>query len=343
MPVVVLFKSESDGPDKFVQLLEESDYEVRSINCLNFQFKNLESLCEEIQKVDAYEGMIFTSQRAIQAVSKATESDPKQLVRLQEKKNYSVGESTSESAKNLLRIDTKGNESGNAQALASLIVANHQSKKPKPFLFPSGNLKQDILEKLLKENSIEVQCVEAYETVQHSDWEKSIDLKSQTLHKESKVKESPVKPFENHHRPKTTSVDLENSELPQKVVAEKTGMLKKPKIVLPKISSQSASKSEVVDMKPMSVSPKVVNQQMIKPFIYAEGIVVPDGVIEGDVLYVSCQLTEKFSEDLPVRYDKLSTNVIDIGRKIKSRAFTREIALKMLNQMQILEQKLLKI
>jgi uroporphyrinogen-III synthase len=175
MPVVVLFKSESDGPDKFVQLLEESDYEVRSINCLNFKFKNLEPISEEMQKVDGYEGMIFTSQRAIQAVFKATESDPEQLVQWQQKTNYSVGESTSESAKSLLHLDTKGNETGNAQALASLIVDNHRNKQPKPFLFPSGNLKQDILEKSLKENSIEVQCVEAYETVQHSDLEKLIE------------------------------------------------------------------------------------------------------------------------------------------------------------------------
>jgi uroporphyrinogen-III synthase len=175
MPVVVLFKSESEGPDKFVQLLQQSDFDVHSINCLSFQFKTLEKLREKIGKAVDYEGMIFTSLRSVQAVHKAVESEPELLERWQQKSNFSVGESTSESSKNLLTLETKGQSSGNAQALASFIVDSYSEKPTKPFLFPSGNLKQETLEKSLKENSFEVENVEIYETVQHPELKESIE------------------------------------------------------------------------------------------------------------------------------------------------------------------------
>lgn len=171
---MVLFKSESEGPDKFVQQLQENNFEARFVNCLSFKFKNLEKLCDEIEKVDDYQGLIFTSLRSIQAVQNAVESGPLRLSRWQGKSNYSVGESTSEAAKNLLGLDTEGSGTGNAQTLASLIVEKHSHEQAKPFLFPSGNLKQETLEKSLNENSIEVQNVEVYETVQHPELESSI-------------------------------------------------------------------------------------------------------------------------------------------------------------------------
>ena len=174
MPVVVLFKSESESPDKFVQQLQKNNFEAQNVNCLSFQFKNLEKLCDEIEKVDDYQGLIFTSLRSIQAVQNAVESDPQRLSRWQGKSNYSVGESTSEAAKNLLGLNTEGSGTGNAQSLASLVVEKHSNQQTKPFLFPSGNLKQETLEKSLNENSIEVRNVEVYETIQHVQLENSI-------------------------------------------------------------------------------------------------------------------------------------------------------------------------
>ena len=174
MPVVILFKSESEGPDKFVQHLQQNNFEARFVNCLSFKFKNLEKLCDDKEKADDYQGLIFTSLRSIQAVQKAVESDPQRLSRWQGKSNYSVGESTSEAAKNILGLDSAGSGTGNAQALATLVVEKHSNQQTKPFLFPSGNLKQETLEKSLNENSIEVQNVEVYETVVHSELESSI-------------------------------------------------------------------------------------------------------------------------------------------------------------------------
>lgn len=174
MPLVVLLKSESEGPDKFTQLLEENDFDVRPVNCISFQFKNLDLLAEIISSADDYEGIIFTSQRSVQAVHEAV-TKKSSLVNWRSKNNYAVGESTNELAQKLLNLETQGKETGNAEKLASLIIDNHAGNILKSFLFPSSNLKQGTLETALKENSIDVESVEVYDTVEHPNLEKSLE------------------------------------------------------------------------------------------------------------------------------------------------------------------------
>lgn len=174
MPVVVLFKSESDGPDKFAKLLEDNNFDVRAIACLDFQFKNSKLLSEKLSSAEDYAGLIFTSQRAVRAVDKAVERRAV-LADWAGKTNYSVGESTSELARSLLELETQGQLSGNANELAGFIISKHKEES-KPLLFPSGNLKQDVLEKSLKDQAIEVESVEAYETVQHPTLDESIEV-----------------------------------------------------------------------------------------------------------------------------------------------------------------------
>jgi len=192
MALVVLFKSESDGPDKYVELLEANNFEVKPISCLSFQFKNIDLLLEKLRSPDDYGGLIFTSPRAVFGVQKAVELHPYILCPWVEKENYSVGERTFELSQKLLNLQTKGKESGNAEQLSSLIISDKRDKIPasKPFLFPSGNLKQDTLEKSLKKSSINVTSVELYETVEDPKMEKSIrELKA--LHVDFMVYFSP--------------------------------------------------------------------------------------------------------------------------------------------------------
>lgn len=184
MPVVVLFKSESDGPDKFADLLRESNFDVRSIACLSFQFKNIDLLLKKLNKADDYEGIIFTSPRSVEAVRKATETQSGALDSWKKKSNYSVGDSTSELALSFLHLEPKGKESGNAQRLANLIISDCESKRTilKTLLFPSGNLKLDILENSLRKEAIEVEQLEVYETISHSDLDEKIEsLKTERI------------------------------------------------------------------------------------------------------------------------------------------------------------------
>lgn len=172
MPAVVLIKSESDGPDKFATVLEENNFHVFSIFCINFQFKNLEVLRDKLAKTDDYEGIVFTSPRAVHGVHKATEG---KLSGWSDKRNFCVGEATSELVESLLGLKAEGEQSGNAQKLAEIMISSH-TKEPflKLFLFPSGNLKQDVLENSLEESAIKVESIEVYETVQHAELDESI-------------------------------------------------------------------------------------------------------------------------------------------------------------------------
>jgi uroporphyrinogen-III synthase len=61
-----------------------------------------------------------------------------------------------------------GKETGNAAKLSSKIVSDYEERdRPIQFVFPCGNLKQDILPTKLTESSIDLDCVEVYETQPH--------------------------------------------------------------------------------------------------------------------------------------------------------------------------------
>ena len=177
MPGVVLFKSESDGPDKFVKVLEDNNFAAPiSINCLDFRFKNLDLLKERLKTPDEYEGIIFTSPRAVHGVAEIVKDESEITNSWNVKSNFCVGESTSELSQRLLKLSPLGKESGNAQNLATFIISRYEAKAPtKSFLFPSGNLKQDILEKSLKDRNLELEALEIYETCQHPTLDKSIE------------------------------------------------------------------------------------------------------------------------------------------------------------------------
>ena len=168
MATVVLFKSESlDQSDKYVDLLEKH-FKVIAIPTLVFVYKNLNELKIELENANRYSGIVFTSPRSINAVVKSLKDDklPEDWSLL---KNYSVGESSHDLAQSLLHLETHGKEAGNAKELANIIAKdNEQIVQEKPFLFPSGNLKQDILEKSLSSHEIQLTPIEIYETIPHS-------------------------------------------------------------------------------------------------------------------------------------------------------------------------------
>lgn len=174
MTKVVLIKSESEGEDKFVKELEKNDFVVETITSIDFVYKNINLLFEKLSMSNEYDGMIFTSPRAVNALEKV---DKLLLNEWKVKKfNYSVGESTAKLVEKLLDIETKGSEAGNAQKLSELIINDYCDKTDmkKKLLFPCSSLKQDILGKNLKAQSIDLDIIEVYETIQHPALENSI-------------------------------------------------------------------------------------------------------------------------------------------------------------------------
>lgn len=170
-PRVVLIKSESDQPDKFVEHLQKHNFEVESITSIDFCFKNLDSLSDKLKSQEKYEGIVFTSPRSIIATQMSTvnDDDNKIFEKWNDKEfNYTVGESTGMLAKKLLNLDTKGQVAGNAQKLSVIIADDFRTKNAqRPLLFPCGNLKQDILGQNLNENKIQLDSVEVYDTIPH--------------------------------------------------------------------------------------------------------------------------------------------------------------------------------
>lgn len=175
---VVLIKSESEKSNKFVEHLLKHNFYVESIASIDFRFKNLDILNDKLKKLDDFEGIVFTSPRAVIATQKSTASpdDKKIFEKWADKElNYTVGESTGMMAKNLLNLITKGQLAGNAQNLSKIIAEDFTARSAtRSLLFPCGNLKQDILGKNLSENSINLDVVEVYDTIPHPNLEESI-------------------------------------------------------------------------------------------------------------------------------------------------------------------------
>lgn len=171
---IVLFKSESDGPDRFVEELQKHNFSVQSITSIDFGFKNLELLSDKLNKLDDYEGIVFTSPRSIIATQKST--DNKIFEKWNDKElNYTVGESTGKLAADLLNLSTKGQEAGHALKLSAIIANDFNAQSAtRPLLFPCGNLKQDILGKNLSEHSIKLDAVEVYDTIPHPNLEERV-------------------------------------------------------------------------------------------------------------------------------------------------------------------------
>lgn len=182
MQSVILFKSEADGPDKFLKVLENTEFDGRSISCLSFQFKNLAQLEDQLKSSSNHDGIILTSPRAVKGVYEVKKSNPKILEGWKSKQNFSVGEATSLLALELLELETSGRETGNAQKLSELIIEIFKDKTCQGFLCPSGNLRLGILEKNLNEASITIDYVEVYETIEHPELAASIEkLKNEKI------------------------------------------------------------------------------------------------------------------------------------------------------------------
>lgn len=178
MTKVVLFKSESDGSDQFVEVLEKNNFIVRAIPSIDFYFKNLDILLEKLKNASDYEGLIFTSPRSIFATQQAVkeEEDDDVLKSWSDKTNFTIGDSSHDLAMSLLNVPSNGKESGNAQNLSPVIIdAYKKNNLTLPFLFPCGNQQQDILGQNLREYAIQLEYVEVYDTIAHPNLESAIE------------------------------------------------------------------------------------------------------------------------------------------------------------------------
>ncbi|VVD02849.1 unnamed protein product, partial [Leptidea sinapis] len=96
-------------------------------------------LCEKLKLAD-YHGIILTSPRAVEAISKCW--SPSKYNIWNSKRIYTVGEASGHKIKLMLGLESLGLETGNAENLAKLITS--ENPVPSKFLFPCGNLRSEL-------------------------------------------------------------------------------------------------------------------------------------------------------------------------------------------------------
>ncbi|XP_035206737.1 uroporphyrinogen-III synthase-like isoform X2 [Stegodyphus dumicola] len=167
MTYVVLFKTEAGGTsrDDYVEILQKSGIVAKVISPLTFAFINEEKLGISLKNPKDFSGIIFTSKRAVEAVSGVLKKCDKSIIsEWKYKTNFAVGESTSDLARTVLDLHTVGKDCGSSEKLCSLIKSNYVPLE-KPLLFPCSNKRQDTIPEILPSCGVHVEEVICYETV----------------------------------------------------------------------------------------------------------------------------------------------------------------------------------
>lgn len=157
--VVFLFRS-GDECDPYEVALAEAGYAGIPISVLDFEFVHSETLRAALEHPRSYDGMIFTSPRAVEAVASAMPWLPSENMLWHSKSVFAVGPRT---AFELRRIgfEPVGESSGSADMLAEHISAIEFEK---PLLFLCGNRRRDELPDRLRDAGIDMEELCVYET-----------------------------------------------------------------------------------------------------------------------------------------------------------------------------------
>ncbi|KPP63418.1 Uroporphyrinogen-III synthase-like, partial [Scleropages formosus] len=133
----------------------------------------------QLRQPEEYAGLIFTSPRAVEAVSMSLESANKTEKwnsfvkdKWNSKSVYVVGKATAALVRNL-GLNPQGEDSGTATVLSRFILEKENCRKL-PLFFPCGSLKREVLPTTLKENGVPLETLTVYQTVEHPELEKHL-------------------------------------------------------------------------------------------------------------------------------------------------------------------------
>ena len=168
-PVVLILKSKNED-DKYEALLDERGYVPVFVPVLSFKFINQETLTERLKNPQQHSGIVFTSQRAVEAVHFCIEDSAfKEQWSSSVKEKWSslpvfvTGKATGKQARKKLEFPSIfGEMSGSAQALAEIILKTLPADLNKELLFPCANIKKETLPNIVKEKGYGIHCITAY-------------------------------------------------------------------------------------------------------------------------------------------------------------------------------------
>ena len=182
---VLLLKSRKADDEYESQIAKVCNLEVVSIPVLDFTYKNIDQLSASLVDIDNFGGLVFTSPRAVEALSKALNScslhENKELLSSVEKtKVFVVGKATERALNKVqseLGIDLQcdGSNEGSAENLANYMKdLKDVCDETRPFLFACGNIARETLPKILATHNIHVKSTCVYETVPDSNFKENL-------------------------------------------------------------------------------------------------------------------------------------------------------------------------
>ncbi|XP_072029874.1 uroporphyrinogen-III synthase-like isoform X2 [Amphiura filiformis] len=177
MKKVLLLKAVKPGEegDLYVQALAKENYEVSLCSPISFKFTNLQQLTASLQQPSKFSGIIFSSPRTVQAVEKCLpDLGQDGLPGWKPLTAYCVGQATANSVRDDLGLNPVGEQSGNAQNLAKIILEGTKAGS-KPLLFPCGTLRRETIPDSLQKAGVDFKAHVVYETIPHPDLEASIN------------------------------------------------------------------------------------------------------------------------------------------------------------------------
>ncbi|ESO97024.1 hypothetical protein LOTGIDRAFT_231769 [Lottia gigantea] len=171
--LVFLFKAPKDeGEDKFVKILSDAGFIVVSLPVLSFNFINTDLLSQYLENLQKYSALILTSTRGVEAVSFALNNCSK-LCDISHISCYVVGKTTGEAASKL-GLKCKGEDSGNAEELLKIIVADLKGTS-QPVLYPCANIRRDTISTTLQQHGIQYEEIIVYETVKNQNIDQLVE------------------------------------------------------------------------------------------------------------------------------------------------------------------------
>ena len=167
---VVLFLKSKNKDDSYERLSNERGYKPVFVPVLSFKFTNQQELTERLENPERHSALVFTSQRAVEAVDlcvRDTAFEEKWSSSLKEKWShlpvFVTGKATGKHVREKLRFSSIfGEESGSAEALAQVILNTLPADLDKELLFPCANIKKETLPNILKDKGYDICCIMAY-------------------------------------------------------------------------------------------------------------------------------------------------------------------------------------
>ena len=179
--VILLRSSKADDKgraDEYHECITKNcDVKCISIPALQFNFYCNDQLISALENLESNAGIIFTSQRAVEAISNAVSSSRLDTFvlknTLQRIELFAVGKSTAKAIEEFgssigTKLEAEGRESGSAENLAKYIIEQRSyNPSTKPLLFLCGHLARPEVVDLLNNSGITTKSLCVYETVPH--------------------------------------------------------------------------------------------------------------------------------------------------------------------------------